>query len=113
MTDNHYTLDEFIKLRQAAAARDDRHTFIGALGGGKHTFTISVNLRGSNANWSTDLEPQTIEAYDLPDALRLASCVAFSSWFPPEDDDDTGAHMRRWRNGSENHQSEDADDTET
>lgn len=56
------------------------------LGGGKHTFVISVNMRGSGCDWSDDLEPVTVQAYSLFAALQMAAARPFPDWFPPADD---------------------------
>lgn len=53
-------------------------------GGEEHHFTISVNLRGHDANWSSDLIPQEIRAYDLPTALQRAAELPLSAWFEDE-----------------------------
>lgn len=55
-------------------------------GGGKHTFTITVNLRGAGADYSSDMVPQVIKAYDLHSALEQALALPFPVWFPAEDD---------------------------
>lgn len=55
------------------------------IGGGRHMFTVTVNVRGHGANWSSDLLPQEIPAYSLAEALRLATDIPFGKWFPDED----------------------------
>jgi hypothetical protein len=49
--------------------------------GDRHTFTVSVRLRGAHSDYHSDLVPQVIEAYNLVDALRLASERPFHYWF--------------------------------
>lgn len=57
------------------------------IGGGKHTFTVCVNVGGSGANWSTDLVPQAIAAYSLHEALVIATLTPLREWFPEEEED--------------------------
>jgi hypothetical protein len=58
-----------------------------SVGGGKHTFTLTVNVRGHGCNWADDLVPQAIKAYSLTDALHQATEIPLGDWFPPEDEE--------------------------
>lgn len=57
-------------------------------GGGMHTFTINVYLRGSNSNWGDNMVPQEIRAYSLREALQKAQELPLSAWFPDEEPGD-------------------------
>lgn len=59
----------------------------GVFGGEEHHFTITVNLRGHGADWSSDLIPQEIRAYNLHDALQRAAELPLSAWFEAEEED--------------------------
>lgn len=60
------------------------------LGGGKHTFRVSVVMRGDGANYEGTLTTVTEKAYNLHDALCQAAERPLGDWF--EDD------IRRMRN---------------
>lgn len=45
-----------------------------------HMFTIRVDVRMHGADWSCDLEPQTVEAYDVVDALQCAAMIPVGEW---------------------------------
>jgi hypothetical protein len=58
---------------------------------GAHEFTISIEVRGNGANWTSMLLPRTVAAYDLRDALLAAIGLDFPGWFP-DDSDEGGQH---------------------
>lgn len=62
-------------------------TTSGPVGGGQHTFTISVFLQGAGANYGDDLAPQKVLAYNLDEALAKARELPLSAWFPSEEAD--------------------------
>jgi hypothetical protein len=59
-----------------------------SVGGGKHTFTISVDVRGHGANWSSLLAPQAVEAYSLAEALRVAGKIPLRAWLMTDEEDE-------------------------
>ena len=58
--------------------------------GEPHHFTVSVHLRGHDANWGSVLVPQSVRAYSLTDALHLAAELPLGNWFPTEEEERTG-----------------------
>lgn len=80
--ETHY--DETVRCAEQVA--QERADF--PLGGGKHTFTISVNMRGSGCDWSDDLVPVTVQAFSLVAALQLAIERPFGEWMDDDTSDD-------------------------
>jgi hypothetical protein len=56
------------------------------LGGGKHTFTISVVVRGDGCDYDNSSDPYTVteQAYSLNDALKQAVKRPFKDWCATE-----------------------------
>lgn len=48
---------------------------------GRHEFRITVAVKGASAEWSTDLVPQTVRAFNIVEALELAQQIPFPDWF--------------------------------
>lgn len=57
---------------------------------GQTEYTITVQMRGHNANWSGDLVPLVVWASNLREALTSAVDRPLGDWFPREDDDGPG-----------------------
>jgi hypothetical protein len=83
---------EFLGKAQAAELAEKGHDC-------GHEFTITVASRGhssgvvgeeppihSDANYTDTMEPVTVRAHNLRDALLLAAAEPLSSWFPDEGD---------------------------
>lgn len=51
------------------------------MSGEGHHFTITVRLRGDEANWSEKLVTQEVRAWNLRDALTAAAELPLAKWF--------------------------------
>jgi len=74
-------------MSEATNANAARNAASALIGGGRHTFTVTVNVRGHGANWSSDMAPQQVSAYSLSEALRLAAEIPLGEWFPWTEED--------------------------
>lgn len=55
-------------------------------GGEPHHFEITVRSWLDGANWSSLTAKQTIRAYSLPQALKLAAALPLQHWLPADEE---------------------------
>ena len=55
------------------------------VGGEPHHFTINVHMQGHGYDWGSQMIPQEIRAFSLVEALRKATEIPLSEWFPSEE----------------------------